>query len=46
MNKLKSKDRIHDVIEDYNNLLKIYKLNTNKVFLGIKGNHYIQTPSI
>jgi hypothetical protein len=46
MNKIKSKGKIHDVIEDYNKLLRIYKKDTNKVLLGVKGHHYIQTPSI
>jgi hypothetical protein len=49
INKIKNKDKIHDIIEEYNNLLKMtkFKLNNlmNKPKLGIKGKNFTKNPT-
>jgi hypothetical protein len=45
MKAIKSKDRIHLIITEYNNLLKIMQLKkTNR--LGVKGKNFTKNPTI
>jgi hypothetical protein len=41
-----NKDKIHDVIKEYNSLLRLMKLKNTVPRLGIKGKTFTKTPSI
>ena len=43
---IKKKDKIHDVIQDYNQLLKIMKLNKTAPRIGVKGKSFTLAPTL
>lgn len=40
------KDRIHDVIKEYNSLLRLMKLKQTAPRLGVKGSTFTKSPTI
>lgn len=42
---IKNKDKIHDVLDEFNNLLKIQKLNKTIPKIGIRGKNYTKGPT-
>lgn len=40
------KDRIHDVIKEYNSLLRLMKLKQTAPRLGVKGSTFTKAPTI
>lgn len=43
---IKKKDPIHDVIEEYNRLLKITRMKKTKPKIGIKGKNFTKSPTL
>ena len=43
---IKKKDPIHDVIEEYNRLLKITRMKKIKPKIGIKGKNFTKSPTL
>ena len=41
-----NKDRIHDVIKEYNGLLRLMKLKQTAPRLGVKGKTFTKSPTI
>lgn len=46
MKVVKSRDRIHDVIKQYNQLIRIMKFTKTAPRLGVKGKNFTKTPTI
>ena len=47
MNKLlKKKDPIHDVIEEYNRLLRVTRMKKTKPKIGIRGHNFTKSPTL
>lgn len=43
---LKKKDPIHDVMGEYNRLLRITKLNKTQAKLGVRGHNFTKKPTL
>lgn len=43
---IKKKDKIHDVIQDYNQMLKVMKLKKTAPRIGVKGKSFTLAPSL
>ena len=43
---LKKKDPIHDVIEEYNKLLRITRLKKTKPKIGVRGHNFTKSPTL
>jgi hypothetical protein len=46
MKTIKSKDKIHHIIAEYNNLLKLMQLKKTNPRLGVKGKNFTKSPTI
>lgn len=46
MKTIKKKDTIHEVIDEYNKLLRICRLNKTKPRIGIKGKNFTRAPTL
>jgi len=43
---VKHQDKIHEAIQEYNNLLKIAKMQKTMPKLGVKGKKFTKSPTI
>ncbi len=43
---LKKKDPIHDVIEEYNKLLRITRMKKTKPKIGVRGHNFTKSPTL